>query len=61
MRRRYDDYIEACSGKGAVFLSVRERILLIRLAEKIARCPEYAGRIGIELIKKRSVSSAAEK
>lgn len=42
-------------------MSVRERILTIRLMEKLLAYPEYARALGIEVINAQPVSAAEKK
>lgn len=42
-------------------MSVRERILSVRLMEKLQSCPEYARALGIEACEKMAPPGGAEK
>lgn len=52
LRKRYSKSIK--QREGECRLTVRERVLWIRLSEKIQLQPEYANSIGIELKKEES-------
>ena len=42
-------YKESMRAVGGGFLTVRERILMLRIKEKVDKNPEYAKKIGIQV------------
>lgn len=51
--RRKGYYIDTTKHKGVFMMSPRQKILAIRLSEKLAKNPDYAKSVGVEIKSKK--------